>query len=114
MREVAHELVAPVRRVRSDDHRADQRGCLEPKDELGHIVEQDGDVKRAVDPPGQEPGRPLGRPGHHVGVAQAEVAGHQAETVIGRAGQDARGDGPGRRAWFRLRFSWNHRNSKRL
>ena len=70
MREVAGQLVAPMGRVGPDHDRTHQCSRLEPKDELGDVVEQDGDVEGALDPLCPEPRGPLGCPGHHVGVSQ--------------------------------------------
>ena len=56
-----------------------------------------GHVERAVDPLGSEPGRPLGGPRHHLGVGQAQVAGHETEMVVVRSLQDGPGNRLGRR-----------------
>ena len=121
MRQVAGELVAPMGRVGPDDHRAHQRGRLEPEDELGDVVEQHGHVERAVDPLGPEPGRPLGRPGHHLGVGQAQLARHETEMVVVGPFEDGPGDRLGWReagaripGLVRRHLSWGHSISKRL
>ena len=59
------------------------------------------------------------RPGDHLGVAQPQVARHQAEPVDVGQGEDGAGDGFGRRrragaSGGRLRLSWGHCISKRL
>ena len=46
--QVADQLVAPVGGVGADHHGAGQGRRLEPEDELGHVVEQDGDVEGTV------------------------------------------------------------------
>ena len=68
--------------------------------------------------PGLQPGRPRRRPGHHLGVAQPEVVGHQPEPVDVGQGQDGAGDGFGKRrragaGCGRLRLSRGHCISKR-
>ena len=91
--QVARQLVAAVRGVGAHHHGADQRGRLEPEDELWDVVEQEGDVEGAVQAAGLQPGRPGRRPGHHLGVGEAELAGHQAEPVVVGQGQHGTGDG---------------------
>ena len=86
VREVPHQLVPAVRRVGPDNHGTGQGGRLEPEDEFGHVVEHDGDVEGAVVTGGAQPGRPRRGLGHHLGMAETEVVGHQAEAVdIGQA-----------------------------
>ena len=121
MRQVAGQLVAPMGRVGPDDHGAHQRGRLEPEDELGDVVEQHGHVEGAVDPLGPEPGRPLGGPGHHLGVGQAQLARHETEVVVVGPLEDGPGDRLGRReagariaGLVRRHLSWGHSISKLL
>ncbi len=68
--------------------------------------------------PGLQPGRPRRGPGHHLGVAQPEVVGHQSEPVDVGQGQDGAGDGFGQRrrdgaGSGRLGLSRGHYISKR-
>ncbi len=120
--QVAHQLVAAVGGVGADHHGADQRRRLEPEDELGHVVEHEGDVEGAVLAPGLQPGRPRRRPGHHFGMAQPEAVGHQPEPVDVGQGQHGAGDGfvkrrrdgAGSGRFGRFGLSWGHCISKRL
>ena len=89
MGQVAGQLVAPVRRVGPDHHGAGQGGRLEPEDELGDVVEQHGHVEGPVGPSCMQPGRPLGRRRHDLGVGQPEVAGHEAELGVVGPGSTA-------------------------
>ncbi len=121
VRQVAGQFVAPMGRIGPDDHGAHQRGGLQPEDELGDVVEQHGHVERSVDPVRPEPGRPLGRPAHHVGVGQPEVARHETQMVVVRPGQDGPGARLGRRevvaslgADLGRLVSWGHHISKLL
>ena len=107
VREVPHQLVSAMRRVGPDHHRAGQSGRLEPEDELGDVVEHEGDMERAVVARGLQPGRPRRGPGHHLGVAQAEVVRHQAEARDVGPGQYRAGDG------FRCRRRCRHRSGVR-
>ena len=111
--EVPHQLVPPVGRVGPDHHRSRQGGRLEPVDELGHVVEHDGDVEGAVVAVGPQPGRPRRRRGDHLGVAESEVVRHQAETIDVGQGEDGAADGFGCGAGVgasgcRLRLSRGH------
>ena len=119
MREVPHQLVAAVRRIGPDHHRAGQGGRLEPEDELGHVVEHEGDVEGAVVAGGLQPGRPRRGPGHDLPVAQAQVVRHQAEPRHVGPGQYRAGDGfrerrRGDAGCGRLRLSRAHCISKLL
>ncbi len=100
VREVAGQLVAPMGRVGPDDHGAHRRGRFEPEDEFGNVVEQHGHVKGAVHPLRPEPGRPLRRPRHHLGMGQAQFARDKAEMVVVGPSQDGPGDRHGRRRVF--------------
>ncbi len=121
MGQVAHQLVAPVGRVGPHHDGTGQRGGLEPEDELGDVVEQDGDVEGHGAPPGPtptlrpQPGAP-GRGGRdHLGVAQAQVARPQSQGGVVGPCQDAAGDGLGGRGRVggtAGRVSWAHGISK--
>ena len=90
--EVADQLVAAVRGVGPDDDGPRQCRAPEPEDELGNVVEQDGDVERAVGALGVQPGGPGGGPCDHLGVAEPKVCGHEAETCVVGAGEHGAGD----------------------
>ena len=86
VREVAHQFVPAVGRVGPDHDSAGEGRRLEPEDELGHVVEHDRDVEGTVLAGRLQPGRPLCGAGHHLGMAEPEIVGHQARARRRRPG----------------------------
>ena len=77
------ELLAPVGRVDADHDRARQRPGGEPEEVVGHVVEQDADVRRAlrVAELGEERRPPPALP-DQVAVAPAPVLVEEGGTVV--------------------------------
>jgi len=80
--EVAHELVASVRRVCPDDGGTGQSGRLEPEDELRRVVREHRHVEWAVAAVLGQPCGASGRLGHHLAVAPAPLRRQKARALV--------------------------------
>lgn len=78
--------------VQARHGRARQGGRAEPEDEVGHVVQQDPDVERAVAAQRPRQFRAGGRLAHHLVPGPVGVAGAQAEPPVAEPVEQQRGD----------------------